>query len=363
VSTSDDPSPAEPIEGPPGSVSPQESGAAPRLALSPAAVERVEQTVAQVVDSIVAAAPEGHDYQRLVGAVEHLAEHEFLATAAMSGRVLDRRFRSMDSLLTGKAPMARRLAELRKAADELDPERLKPGKRRSSDAEMRELDRYFARFRKVQPRLESILAELTRSRFVLEQDNASIAGEQATLSAEMDTLREYAFLAERLDGALDARVSRIAPGDPDRADRLRADVLVAVRRRRNEILIQLAIATQGYAALRIVEDSNAEMLGAVASAIDTTSAALRTAILAAQAAASQRLALEHIEAARRAQGVMEDQASALEAGMAARASETEALAAAWSEMRAALDRVEDQKARALRSISSADRELTRPKPR
>jgi uncharacterized protein YaaN involved in tellurite resistance len=228
--------------------------------------------------------------------------------------------------------------------------------------EMKELDRYFERFAKTQPKLESILAELGQSRFALDRDSASIESEESSLSREMEALQEHVFLAERLDGAMTARIDRVGRSEPERADHLRAGVLTALRRRRQEILTQLAIATQGFVALRVVQESNDEVMAAVAMAISTTAAALHTAVLAAQAAASQRLALGHLEAAEKARGAMADQASALEAGIAVRGKHTEELSSAWSEMRAALDRVDEQKARALRSISSADLELTRPKP-
>jgi uncharacterized protein YaaN involved in tellurite resistance len=332
------------------------------IGIDPRSVERIEKLVAEVVEAVVSARPDGPDHDRILEAIEHLGEREFLATAALSGRVLDRRFQSMNSQLTGRGPMARRLAELRKAAEELDPSRVRLGGGRSSAAQVKELDRYFDRFAKTQPRLESVIAELNQSRFVLERDNAAIESEEAQLSGEMEALREHVLLAERLDGALTSRLDRIAVADPQRADFLRSRVLFALKARRNQILTQLAIATQGYAALRVVEDSNREVLRAVASAVSTTGAALRTAVLAAQAAATQRMAIEHLEAARQARGAMADQALALEAGIAAGAGQAAALSSAWDDVRAALDRVEEQKARALRSISTADRELTRPKP-
>jgi uncharacterized protein YaaN involved in tellurite resistance len=355
--SSDESNPAESFGASPGSDSPV---VAPGI--SPPAVERLERLVAEVVDTVVSAPPEGPARARTVEAISQLGRREFVATAAISGRILDRRFRWMNGQFATRGPMARRLAELRKIADDLEPSRIKLGHGRSRVDEMKQLDRYFDRFAKTEPRLETILAELGQSRYALERDNASIAAEQAGLASEMEALREHAFLAERLDGALTARLERLANEDPRRAEDLRTGVLATLKARRAEILTQLAIATQGHAALELVEESNGAVLAAVAQAISTTATALRTAVLAAQAAASQRLALEHMEAATRARGAMAVQASALEAGMAARAAQTDALASAWSEMRAALDQVEARKVQALRSITSADRELTRPKP-
>jgi uncharacterized protein YaaN involved in tellurite resistance len=354
--------PAEPLGTSPGSDSHIATARSTIAPVPPEAIERLEKLVADVVDTIVSARPESPDLARTIDAITHLGRREFVATAAISGRVLDRRFQAMAGQFAARGPMAKRLAELRRIANDLEPTRIKLGSGRSPADEVKELNRYFERFARTQPRLETILAELGQSRFALERDNSSVTAEQRSLSIEMAALRENAFLAERLEGALAARLDRLAEVDQQRSEDLKTDALARLRARRAEILTQLAITTQGYAALALVEQSNDAVLDAVAQAISTTATALRTAVLAAQAAASQRLALEHTEAARQARGLMAQQASALEASVAARANQTEALAAAWSEMKAALDRVEERKVQALRSISSADRELTRSKP-
>ncbi len=302
------------------------------------------------------------EYARAVAAIDHLGERDFIATAALSGQVLDRRFRGVSSLLASKAPLARQLADLRKAAVELDPARLKLGGRSSARDELEELDRYFERFERAQPRLQSILASLTEGRLALDQDNAAILIEQASLATEMETLRQYAFLAGRIDESLTVRIDEIAAIDASRAQALRLDVLSVVRRRHREILTQLAVVTQGYAALRIVEDSNADVIRALASAIGTTTAALRTAAMVANAAASQRLALEQLEAARQAADSMAGQAAALTAGVSGPGGRMALVRAAWIEVNAALDRVDAQKAQMLQTIASADRELTHPDP-
>jgi uncharacterized protein YaaN involved in tellurite resistance len=134
-----------------------------------------------------------------------------------------------------------------------------------------------------------------------------------------------------------------------------------VRRRHQEILTQLAVVTQGYLALRIVEDTNAEVIRAVASAITTTAAALRTAAVAAGAAANQRAAMEQLETAQLAASAMSNHAAELEAGLSGPGGRVEMLRGAWAEVYAALDRVDAQKARVLKTMSSADLELARPK--
>ena len=346
--------PAEPQEVPPGFVS---------TPINPLAIQGIDRLAVEQVDGLILVEPGSAELTRAVAGIDRLGERDFVATAAMSGRLLDRRFRSIDGLLGAKAPMARQLADLRKAAAQIDPARLKLGSKRSSQDEMREFDRYFERFAQAQPRLQEILDQLNEGRLMLEQDNAAIVSEASSLGMEIETLRQYAYLTERIDQLLSARIEAMVELEPARANGLKVDVLAVVRRRRQEILTQLAITTQGFAALRIVEDNNAEVIRAVASAISTTTAAMRTAVMTAQAAASQRIALGHLQAARLAASTMADQAAALEAGTTGPAEKAEVLKQAWKEVHAALDRVDAQKAQVVRTIAQADRELTRPKPR
>jgi uncharacterized protein YaaN involved in tellurite resistance len=358
-----DMTPAEPAKTPPGPSLHESTtdGSSPDLAIDPGAVDRIERLVAEYVETIVSIEGNSPGVGRTLDAIERLGERDFVATAAMSGRILDRRSRLMSTLLTARSPTAQRLTELRRAAHELDPGTIRLRGDRSPDDEIRELDRYFERFARTQPRLETILADLGQARFALDQDNAAIASELSALATEMETLRQYAFLAGRLDEEMTARIGQIAQTEPARADVLRAGALTVVKRRRAEILTQLTIATQGYAALRIVEESNADVIDAVASAVSTTAAALNAAVMAAQAAASQRMALEHLEAARLAASTMAENATALEVGVTGPGGRVAMLKGAWDEVHAALDRVDAQRAEVLRSISAADRELTRPK--
>jgi uncharacterized protein YaaN involved in tellurite resistance len=59
---------------------------------------------------------------------------------------------------------------------------------------------------------------------------------------------------------------------------------------------------------------------------------------------------------------MADQAATQETSAAGPGGRVAVLREAWSEVYAALDRVENHKAQVLRAIAQADRELTRPKP-
>ena len=66
-----------------------------------------------------------------MASIDRLGQREFSAAAAMSDQMLERRLDSARGLIAAKAPLAHRLAELRKIVDELDPSRLEEGHRRS----------------------------------------------------------------------------------------------------------------------------------------------------------------------------------------------------------------------------------------
>ena len=334
----------------------------PNLEIEPESVEGIERMAVEYVDAFVATDPSNPDSARTIAAIDRLGERDFVVTAAISGRLLDRRFRAVDAVLGAKAPIARQLAELRKLAARIDPSKLNLASGRSTEDDVRELDRYFERFNKLEPALQEILSRLAEGRLFLEQDNAAIVQEQASLEIELETLRQYAYLAERIDRLASARIDAIAAAEPGRAEALRMDFLTVVRRRRQEILVQLAVVTQGFAALQVVEDSNAEVVRALATAITTTTTAMRTAVMAAHAAASQRLALGQLHAAQKASSAMANHVAALEDGSSGPSGRVAVLRDAWVEVYAALDRVDAQKAQVLRTISEADRELTRAKP-
>ena len=108
----------------------------------------------------------------------------------------------------------------------------------------------------------------------LEQDNAVLAQQERALWAEILTLRRYAALAARLDGLIVERIASIEAGDEARARSLGDDALLAVRRRRRDLLLQLAVASQGYAALRLIEQDNLQVIWAIPEATTTTVSAL-----------------------------------------------------------------------------------------
>ena len=182
----------------------------------------------------------------------------------------------------------------------------------------------------------------------------------------METLRQYTYMAEKLDTGLEAQINHIAIGDPERAKVLQEDILYPVRRRRQEILTQLAVAVQGYAALRVVEINNRELVRAVRTATTTTVAALRTAVMVAQALTNQKLVSEQVKAVNETtsamiestSSVLREQTATVESQAASPGIDMGSLQRAWDNVFAALDQIDTYKLRALEAMKITVRDLS-----
>ena len=201
----------------------------------------------------------------------------------------------------------------------------------------------------------------------LERDNAAIEQEERALWTEMEMLRQYAFMAQRLDEALEARIATLDRDDPAGRGVLREDVLFPVRQRRQEILTQLAVAAQGYAALRVVEQNNHEVIRAIGTATTTTVAALRTAVMVAQAPTNQRLVVEQLKAVNdvtsgmieSTSSLLREQSAEVEARATSPGVDLGALQRAWDNVFAALDQIDSYKLNALEAMKVTVSELSR----
>ena len=200
-----------------------------------------------------------------------------------------------------QAKTAKTLAQLRTTVVELTPNRadlegkpvrkflgLIPGGSR--------IQAYFDRYVSAQTQLNDITRALASSQDELRKDNAAIEQERANLWTLMGSLSEYALLLGRLDAGVEQRLLVLDTSDPQRATAFRADVLFAVRQRRQDILTQLAVAAQGYLAMDMVKKNNVELIKGVERARTTTLSALRTAVIVAEALTNQKLVLTQIQA-------------------------------------------------------------------
>ena len=341
------------------------------VAIDPEAARRIDTMVAAFVGGIRSLDVHGDDYRRRVDDIDSLADREIRSTSDMSNRLLDRPTRAMRGLGEGDAPIAKSLLDLRRSVDELNPAKhdLTHGGPRKLLGVIPFGDRvraYFAKYEKSQSHIEGIVGALREGGGELDKDNAAIAQEQKALWTQMETLRQYAYMAEQLDTGLEAQINHLAIGDPERSKVLREDILYPVRRRRQEILTQLAVAVQGYAALRVVEVNNRELIRAVRTATTTTVAALRTAVMVAQALTNQRLVSDQVKAVNETtsamiestSSVLREQTATVEDQAASPGIDMGSLQRAWDNVFAALDQIDTYKLRALEAMKITVHDLS-----
>lgn len=188
---------------------------------------------------------------------------------------------------------------------------------------------------RIQHRIDEILGALGEGGRALEQDTAMLLQEQHVLRTQIQMLERYAFMAERMDERLAERLRDVGPQEAALA---RDDVQLPLRGRRADLATQLAVALQASAALRIVEQNNRDLIGAIRTATGTTIAALRTSQLVGDALR------ERIDVGRAVAG--RDSGSAA-AAVAARVGAA-TLQDAWDDVFAAIQRVEDVKQHVVR---------------
>ena len=332
---------------------------------------RIDAMAAAFIDAISTLDTHSEEYRRRIADVNGIGEREIIATSEMSNRLLDRPVRAMNGILERKAPIAKNLVELRHTVEDLNPARydlvqMSPRKLLGVIPMGDRLRSYFDRYTKAQSHIQAIVRALADSRNELQADNAAIAQEERALWTEMETLRQYAYLARTLDEALERRIDALATSDPARARTLREDVLFQVRHRLQDILTQLAVAAQGYAALRVVQQNNQEVVRAIQTATTTTAAALRTAVMVAQALTDQRLVLDQLKAVNETTSSMIESTSVLlktqtadvEAQTSGAAVDLAALQRAWDNVFATLDQIDSYKSTALETMKVTVRELT-----
>lgn len=275
--------------------------AATVVPVDPQVAKQLEATADAYVQSVVGLDVRSPELTSKVGSISRMGDREMREAAAVSNRMLERPVKAMGSgLFDAGSPVSRSLIDLRNTVEELDPARqgdlVSPRKLLGVIPFGSRLRDYFDRYRSSQTHLDAIINALYHGQDELRKDNAAIEQEKVNLWATMGRLQQYALMAARLDQALEERIVAIEAGDPERARVLRQDVQFYVRQKHQDLLTQLAVAVQGYLALDLVRKNNIELVKGVDRATTTTVAALRTAVMVAQALANQRLVLDQITA-------------------------------------------------------------------
>jgi uncharacterized protein YaaN involved in tellurite resistance len=285
--------------------------------------------------------------------------------------MLERPVKSLQNGLFDKgAEIGRGLIDLRRQVEELDPSRqgdlfsarkllgLIPLGSRVAD--------YFARYQSSQAHLNAIIEALRHGKDELMRDNASIEQEKINLWTLMERLEKYIFIGKKLDGELDAKARSLDAGDPEKARVIRDEMLFYTRQKVMDLLTQMSVNIQGYLALDLIRKNNLELIKGVDRATTTTVAALRTAVIVAQALSNQKLVLDQITALNTTTGnliastseMLRDQSATIHQQAASSTIEIAKLQQAFQNIYQTMDAIADFKGKALESMQTTVNTLT-----
>jgi uncharacterized protein YaaN involved in tellurite resistance len=274
-------------------VAPEKAGG--MVPIDPATKPALDNKVAEYVESILQLDVHSAAFSAKAGDVRSMGDDDIRASADTSNRLLAAPVRAMQRNATGK--VASTLVELRRTVEDLDPAEASGVKKLLGLIPFGDkLTDYFRRYESAQKHLDAIVEALYDGQDELRKDNAALEQEKLHLWETMQRLGQYIYIAQHLDATLDAKIGEIERTDAEKAKALREDVLFYVRQKHQDLLTQLAVSIQGYLAIDLVRKNNLELIKGVDRATTTTIAALRTAVIVAQALTNQKLVLDQITA-------------------------------------------------------------------
>ncbi len=334
-------------------------------------VAQLDEQVRGFIDDIATHDAQHPKFKEALERIHSMGSKDIEASASVSNRMLDR---SVGSLKNGTfdqgAQIGQSLIDLRRQIEELDPSRqgdlfsarkllgLIPLGNRLVD--------YFDRYQSSQSHLNAIIESLKRGKDELLRDNAAIEQEKVNLWTLMVRLEKYVHIGRMLDTQLDAKARELDVADPEKARVIREEMLFYTRQKVTDLLTQLSVDIQGYLALDLIRKNNLELMKGVDRATTTTVAALRTAVIVAQALNNQKLVLDQIGALNATTGnliaatseMLRDQSAAIHQQAASGTIEIAKLQQAFANVYQTMDAISDFKSQALDAMRSTVDTLT-----
>lgn len=345
---------------PPDPVGIVQAEEAPKLIeIDAGTAKALDERATQFVDSLGSIDYHSTEFQQKLHAVYDMGSEDIKAAASVSNRLLDKPAKAMDSgVFDSKSQVSKSLVELRRTVEDLDPGKQGLFTKKKLFGLIpfgNSIRDYFAKYQSSQTHIDAIIDSLLSGQDELRKDNASIEEEKSSLWDTMQRLRQYVYLAQKLDSALEAKIGQLEGADADRAKVLREDALFYVRQKVQDLLTQLAVSAQGYLALDMIRRNNLELIKGVDRATTTTISALRTAVIVSQALADQKLVLDQITALNTTTSdmiettseLLKDQSADVHAQAASSTIDVEKLQRAFDNIYAALDEIDSYKLAAL----------------
>ena len=336
---------------------------APRMApaVQPDAVPALDARVDTFMKALTSAAPRSPEFAQQAEVVRTMGDGDIRKAAETSNRLLQQPVRALkEGGLAEGSTVGRTLLELRRTVEDLDPSQVTGGRKILGVIPWGDkVVDYFRRYQSAQSQLDGILHSLRSGQDELTRDNVALGLEKTNLWAAMGRLNQYVYIAERLDETVSARVAELELSDPEAARALSQDVLFYVRQKHQDLLTQLAVSSQSYLAIDVIIKNNIELIKGVDRASTTTVGALRTAVVVAQALGNQKLVLDQITALNRTtSGLIErtsemlrDNSAAIQEQAASSTLGMSELQAAFQNIYATMDSIDDFKVKALDSMA------------
>lgn len=295
-------------------------------------------------------------------AVRSMGDVDIRKAAETSNRLLETPVRAIESGgLAETSKVGKTLLELRRTVEELDPAQArKAGGFLSKLGFGDKVTDYFRKYQSSQSHLNGILHALRSGQDELTKDNVALGMEKQNLWTVMGRLNQYVYIAERLDAKLSAQIAELELSEPDKAKALNQDVLFYVRQKHQDLLTQLAVSIQSYLGIDIIIKNNVELIKGVDRASTTTVSALRTAVIVAQALGNQRLVLDQItalntttsEMIQRTSEMLKENSAKIQEQAASSTIGLEQLQAAFANIYATMDSIDEFKLKALDTMSA-----------
>ncbi|GEP36843.1 toxic anion resistance protein [Nocardioides psychrotolerans] len=337
---------------------------APQMApqVSAEAIPELDTKVDTFMTALTNAASRSPEFAAQAESVRTMGDADIRKAAETSNRMLNQPVRALkEGGLSQGSEVGKTLLELRRTVEDLDPSEAK-GARKFMDwlPFGDKVEDYFRKYQSSQSQLNGILHALRNGQDELTKDNVALNLEKTNLWAVMGRLNQYVYVAERLDAKLSAKIAELELSDPEAAKALSQDVLFYVRQKHQDLLTQLAVSIQSYLAIDIIIKNNIELIKGVDRASTTTISALRTAVIVAQALGNQKLVLDQITALntttsnmiQRTSEMLKENSAAIQEQAASSTIGMEQLQAAFANIYATMDSIDEFKVKALDNMSA-----------
>ncbi|WP_205473139.1 toxic anion resistance protein [Nocardioides sp. SYSU D00038] len=347
-------------EAPAAVVATQAPAMAPQVA--PEVVPELDAKVEGFLTALAAAPARSPEFAAQAENVRTMGDADIRKAAETSNRMLEQPVRALkEGGIAQGSQVGKTLIELRRTIEDLDPSEA-TGVRRWMDwlPFGDKVEDYFRKYQSSQSQLNAILHSLRNGQDELTKDNVALNLEKTNLWQVMGRLNQYVYVAEKLDQKLSARIAELELSNPEEAKALNQDVLFYVRQKHQDLLTQLAVSIQSYLAIDVIIKNNIELIKGVDRASTTTISALRTAVIVAQALGNQKLVLDQITALntttsnmiQRTSEMLKENSAAIQEQAASSTIGMEQLQAAFANIYATMDSIDEFKLKALDSMAA-----------